>query len=305
LHLSKQSSYLNAQWFNIKILVEKMSMFMVLLFFLFMNVVMSVPLFAAQASPAELARLNRASIRVAPPGGLAIDSEYFTSIQANEKVEQEEKKVAASIPLEAARGQAAPLRLRENRAQRAERKRIIAARNALNQKLFDAMTYGIGGAAEIRRLLSGNNAPDINARNSSKQTALMLAAMRNDFDALRALLSHGADVNLQDKYGKTALHNAIAGKAKPEIFAALIAAGANVNIRDSAGNTPLLELANPHEEYDMLTEDYEPMSIWNNNTARILLDAGADISLRGSNGKSVSDYARSNENIRQTLQGRI
>ena len=50
---------------------------------------------------------------------------------------------------------------------------------------------------------------DVNAQNRSGKTALIEAAMQDDIQAVQLLIQHGADVNIQDKNGNKALKIAV------------------------------------------------------------------------------------------------
>jgi hypothetical protein len=67
--------------------------------------------------------------------------------------------------------------------------------------------------------------PEIDARDPSGRTALMMATLHGQAEAVEVLLAHGADPNAADARGTTPLQAAIAG-AQPAIAAALRRAGA-------------------------------------------------------------------------------
>ena len=90
----------------------------------------------------------------------------------------------------------------------------------------------------------------------------------NRLATLQALLTAGPDVNARDLQGRTALMWATTGSTgtdnHPELLPVLIQAGANVDTRDSKGATALVYAAiHGHLE-----------------SARILIDAGADVNVR-------------------------
>jgi ankyrin repeat protein len=66
---------------------------------------------------------------------------------------------------------------------------------------------------------------DIDARDESGRTALMLATLHGQTHAVDTLLASGADPNAADAQGTTPLQAAIAG-GQPSIVAALRRAGA-------------------------------------------------------------------------------
>ena len=84
--------------------------------------------------------------------------------------------------------------------------------------------YTYGSYAEVVKLLLAKGA-DINVKNSNGETALMAASSRGNADVVKLLLDKGADINVKNSKGKTAL--AIAkDKGKTEIVAMLEKAGA-------------------------------------------------------------------------------
>jgi hypothetical protein len=80
-----------------------------------------------------------------------------------------------------------------------------------------------GDVARVESLLAEE--PDIDARDASGRTALMLAIVHGRRSAVAALLAGGADPNAPDAQGTTPLQAAQAGN-QPDIVAALRRAGA-------------------------------------------------------------------------------
>ncbi len=87
-------------------------------------------------------------------------------------------------------------------------------------------------AAQAGDILALNQAlgqpVDINARDDSGRTALMLAVRNGQGSAVDALLAHGADPNVADAMGKTPLETALE-RADASIVSALRRAGAREN----------------------------------------------------------------------------
>ncbi len=87
-----------------------------------------------------------------------------------------------------------------------------------------------GSTAEVKRFLS--EGVSINSRSSVMGTPLMMAACRGDYRMLRYLIELGADPNLTDHYGKTALIYSILSfpansNTKIRMVHRLLRAGAN------------------------------------------------------------------------------
>jgi hypothetical protein len=79
----------------------------------------------------------------------------------------------------------------------------------------------------------------LNARDYLKQTALMLAADRNDVEMVKALIDRRVDIDAQDALGRTALHSA-AKVGADRCFEVLLAAGANPTLQTFTGKTPAI-----------------------------------------------------------------
>jgi len=135
-----------------------------------------------------------------------------------------------------------------------------------------------GVPAVVEQALSFN--PDVNARDAQGRTALMEAVGQlhygaereevNRAEVVRLLADHGADPNLQDEKQNTAL---IECGWDADAALMLIKRGANVNAQNNDGITPLI---------DTPVED----------VARVLIENGADLSLRDKQGKTALEEAK-------------
>ena len=81
----------------------------------------------------------------------------------------------------------------------------------------------------VKELLAAG--ADVNMQNRYGETALMTAVASKDLDTVKELITAGADVNMQNRYGETALYRASSNGSKHSgIVEELIAAGANVSL---------------------------------------------------------------------------
>lgn len=114
------------------------------------------------------------------------------------------------------------------------------------------------GSVDAMRILIDRGA-DVNVQNAFGSTALMWSAA--DPAKVRLLLDHGAQVNIVAKSGRTALIVAAFTNPSVEVVRLLIGKGAKVDVMDQRHVTPL------------------NAATFGNDTAtvRLLLDAGADL----------------------------
>ena len=91
---------------------------------------------------------------------------------------------------------------------------------------------------EIIKLLISSGA-DLDLCNSSGNTALIQAIQSNNLTVAYLLIKSKADLNIQGKYEGTALHEACSLQ-NGELVETLLKNGANPNIQDSNKNTPLI-----------------------------------------------------------------
>lgn len=116
---------------------------------------------------------------------------------------------------------------------------------------------------------------DVQARTPQDESALMLAAIRGQLDEARALIARGADVN---KTGWTPLHYAASGTQpqQPALIALLLEHHAYIDAGSPNESTPL-----------MMAAQYGTRE-----SVQLLLDEGADASLKNQLGMTAVDFAR-------------
>lgn len=117
-------------------------------------------------------------------------------------------------------------------------------------------------------LLDNEEGVDLNARNANDgQTALMMASLMGWPDLARLLLERGADPAVPERDGYTPMHGC-SFQGRAEVCSVLLEHGLDVDDRHSDGFTPLFRAAWGRERRHV-------------DTAKVLLDAGADINAQG------------------------
>lgn len=142
-------------------------------------------------------------------------------------------------------------------------------------------------------------------------------------DSMKALLASGLSPNTQDKYGRTFLHAAVL-LGQLELARFLLSKGADVDARDSDGRTPLMVSASAggfdhFQGFATLSpwgrlwtepvcdlegsggrsssvrgfENWHGQVVAQRPMLRLLLEAGADVSLKDAKGRDVLDHAAS------------
>lgn len=122
------------------------------------------------------------------------------------------------------------------------------------------------GHPEIARILIDKGA-DVNLKDANNATPLFLAASKGHLDITRILLEKGADPNIQGNNNWTSLHMSIS-KGYTDIARLLLDKGADPNATGNSSWTPLHIAADKG----------------NPNIVRILLDKGANVNARNSEG---------------------
>ena len=145
--------------------------------------------------------------------------------------------------------------------------------NVVNEKGQPALMQAIRDAAwDTYDVLVAHRKIDVNAVNSTGETPLMYLALVGQTARAQALIKRGAQVN---RLGWTPLHYA-ASTGHPETVRMLIANKAIVDAPSPDGTTPLMMAA----------------YIGSEQVARLLLDAGAEVTTRNLQKQDAADWAR-------------
>ncbi len=104
--------------------------------------------------------------------------------------------------------------------------------------------------------------------------------LKKHLDIIDLLLKNGADINTQNKYGQNLLFIAIKYN-QPTVLEHLLKQGIDVNTANNAGTTALMEAASSAEDTQII---------------KLLLQYGADKTIKDNRGKTASQYAVFNLN---------
>jgi ankyrin repeat protein len=121
------------------------------------------------------------------------------------------------------------------------------------------------------QVLLANPKTDLEASASNGDTALMIASFTHNVDAVKALLDHDAEVN---RHGWAPLHYAAAVGDVP-IITLLLDKSAYIDTESPNKTTPLMMAARGG----------------NNEAVKVLIEAGADVSLKNDQGLTAADFA--------------
>ncbi len=148
--------------------------------------------------------------------------------------------------------------------------------------------------SKIVRLLLDHGA-NVNLRDKQGRTALFFAAQLGWTWSVEMLLKKGADVNLKDKGGKTPVMWAM-GNRNLGAVELLIEKGARINEKDSAGRSPLMfaisnAINDPIQLYGTPT-DHTAEKERHIALVQYLIDKGSDPNVRDRNGETALSTAR-------------
>ena len=133
------------------------------------------------------------------------------------------------------------------------------------------------GQAAIVQLLI-NQGVTLPEPNSDSGSLIHQAANRGHLDVLKLLLRNGYTLDAKTSAGSTLLHSAASGR-RPDVARYLITREARVNASNFRGVTPLHELGTWIDGW-FPDEDDQDKQRRTLETAKILLDAGADINAK-------------------------
>ena len=129
-----------------------------------------------------------------------------------------------------------------------------------------------GNLRAVRDLIDAG--ADLNLQDKDGVTALMYASDNNHLKIVRILVGAGANINLKTKDKQTALMG-VCWKGHLEVVKALVDAGADLNLQDKDGDTALV-LASKEGYLEIV---------------KILIDAGADLNLQDKYGNTATFWA--------------
>ncbi|HYW96699.1 MAG TPA: ankyrin repeat domain-containing protein [Bacteroidales bacterium] len=144
-----------------------------------------------------------------------------------------------------------------------------------DQALRDAAFEG--NLQAVKQLLSGK--ADVTSTDEDGRTALMLASYNGYTDIAKLLVTSGSRVNELDKEGRNALMYASTGNF-PETVSLLLNNGAKINIADTKEHFTALMFAASEGQAKV---------------AEILLQHGADPSMKDVDGDTALSFARQNK----------
>lgn len=130
------------------------------------------------------------------------------------------------------------------------------------------------GSSKAFAALLASSQVNVEARNAQDESPLMMAALKGTLEAVKALLARDADVN---KTGWAPLHYAASAGSRQHvaIIALLLENHAYIDATSPNGTTPL-----------MMAAQYG-----SNEAVQLLLDEGADPTLKNQLGLTAADFA--------------
>jgi ankyrin repeat protein len=138
-----------------------------------------------------------------------------------------------------------------------------------------------GSASTIQKMIKDGYDKNIKDKQSGR-TALMLATLNRYIAVMNVLIDAGADVNIQDKEGRTALVMSSTQKS----ISSLLEAGADVNIQANNGRNVAME----NLSYDSDSVKYIKL-------LEMFIDYGLDLDTRDNAGENLYDIIKTRQEI--------
>lgn len=129
-----------------------------------------------------------------------------------------------------------------------------------------------------------DNGADIEIKNNNQETPLFYAVF-GDVDVVQALVKRGANIHALDKSGNTILHY----PSDPKVTTYLLMNGLDPNARNNINETPL------HNAVIDSNLDEENLRDSALETIRVLLEYGANVSIKNDFGETPIDVANSED----------
>ncbi|KAL3478902.1 ankyrin repeat-containing domain protein [Aspergillus californicus] len=157
---------------------------------------------------------------------------------------------------------------------------------------------------ELKERLPDASPEEVNEQDPDMGQAALHWAITDNLEIAKLLIAHGADINLQNNYGRTPLHCAVL-ENNWKAGTLIIDAGADLNIRDQwgarpvamAGSIGVLLIDRGANIDDISANYYLPLAarIGLETAVRRLIAAGADIWTKDADGKSPYMIAKENQ----------
>jgi ankyrin repeat protein len=176
---------------------------------------------------------------------------------------------------------------------------LLAAGADTDRECFDTplwLAANNGSVGAMKSLIRAG--ADVHRRTEGGSTLLMTAARAGKPEAIRILLAEGIPIDaVHPTHGHTALM--MAASEDVRTTRALLRAGANVNVRDVEGGTAITHAMDGAMRAGLGDLSAEK---WNPQIIQMLLDAGADPTVRDAEGRDLMALAARTRHYRAEIE---
>jgi len=159
-------------------------------------------------------------------------------------------------------------------------------KNHLKPKLSCCIHVAAKGGHETALQLLLDMGADINERNSNGQTAMLSAVFYNHLSCVKILIERGADATILTNRGYSVLHYTAWRSTDSDIMKVLldnvVESRKSVDMKSSYGNTALHDCSYSNSQSPIVRLE----------NAKMLVQAGASLTIRNSDGITPYEYAR-------------